>query len=373
MCTIPPVSIFYVLKASVTLFGTVRNHQKALLLSTSAQLAQAIFVIWSFQLTSPNSQSNQLSLFIMTLIVFDTLANLCAAICAFYIHEHFIPVGLLQLDDKLIGAEGVFGEVRHGKYLGIDIAAKRSKPETKRERKRIFREFLREAHILSKLGNHPNIIHLIGISPVMKDEFYIIMEFCDDRDALTYLTKVHREESHEVFVQSLLRICMGVCDAMAYIHRVGFTHRDLTASNILVKGGRPKIGDLGLAREIKKGEQHSEQLSTLPAFHSIYAPPELKEFPVSYTTGCDVYCFGTAIWEMVVLRKWTRDDLQRPRPQVLEDMRNVPTYFQNIVCRCWHEEDAFRPTFDELYTDFASIYNQEYLSPYLNMDIAPCD
>ena len=83
------------------------------------------------------------------IIYFQTAQNVLAGLCSFYIHEQFIPVHLLKLDDKLGSAEGVFGEVRHGKYLGVDIAAKRAKPETKKQRKQIFREFLREAHILS--------------------------------------------------------------------------------------------------------------------------------------------------------------------------------------------------------------------------------
>ena len=226
----------------------------------------------------------------------------------------------------------------------------------------IIQECTSLTYILSVLGNHPNIIHLIGISPMMKDEFYIIMEFCDDRDALTYLQKVHREESIQVFIRSFLRICLDVCDAMAYIHRVGYTHRDITASNILVKGGRAKIGDLGLARKILQ-EPTSEPVDgdrrlgdLLPAFHSIYAPPELESFQTQYTTGCDVYCFGIAVWEMSMLRKWTRNDVARPREQVLGDLKEMPNYVRNVVSKCWHEEDAFRPTFDELYQEFFEIY-----------------
>lgn len=213
------------------------------------------------------------------------------------------------------------------------------------------------------LGDHPNIIHLIGISPMLKDEFYIVMEYCEDRDALTFLRKVSHCESFPVLIRSTLRLCMGVCDAMAYIHHSGYTHRDITISNIFVKCGRAKLGDFGLARRISD-EELKINGSCIPACHSIYAPPELKrkDFPVKYTKSCDVYCFGVAVWEMLMLRKWTREDTLREKQDVLNDLTHSPPYFRNIISRCWHESDKFRPTFEELLNEFSDIYSEEWTS-----------
>lgn len=74
--------------------------------------------------------------------------DVCAALEAYYIQDKFVPVNLLKMDDKLKDAEGVFGEVRHGKYLGTDVAVKRSKPEVKKERPEVYKAFLNEARIL---------------------------------------------------------------------------------------------------------------------------------------------------------------------------------------------------------------------------------
>ena len=76
------------------------------------------------------------------------MVDLWAALEAYYVQDKFVPVSLLQMDDKLKDAEGVFGEVRHGKYLGQDVAVKRSKPETKKERQEIYKAFLNEASVL---------------------------------------------------------------------------------------------------------------------------------------------------------------------------------------------------------------------------------
>lgn len=291
------------------------------------------------------------------------ISNCFAAVLVYFTQEQFIPVHHLKLDDKLKDAEGVFGEVRHGKYFGADIAVKRAKPETKRERKRIYQAFLREAKTLGDLGNHPNIVKLIGISPMLKDEFYIVMEYCDNGDALSYLQKVYREETPKAWIRAILKLCIGVCDAMSYIHSKGYTHRDITASNILVKGGRAMLSDLGLARKTvaKNIAQDPERSFGMPANHSMYAPPELKQFPDMYTPGCDVYCFGIALFEMLARRRWTREDVSNV-PQVLDqlDSLQVPVFFKTIISQCWHEEDSFRPTFSELLKEFTLLYNQEW-------------
>ena len=78
----------------------------------------------------------------------QTKCGILSAICAYYSQDQFIPLHHLKLDDKLKDAEGVFGEVRHGKYFGMDIAVKRAKPETKKQRKLIYTAFLHEAKIL---------------------------------------------------------------------------------------------------------------------------------------------------------------------------------------------------------------------------------
>ena len=194
---------------------------------------------------------------------------------------------------------------------------------------------------------------------MLKDEFYIVMEFCEDGDALSYLRKVHREESYKKWIKSILVLCIGVCDGMNYIHSKGYTHRDITVTNILVKNRRAMLADLGLARKIDESNENPN-LGYIPPIHSIYAPPGIKEFPNLYSKGCDVYCFGIAVWEMLMLKKWAREDIERGTEAVLNDLNEFPSYFRNIISRCLHEEDHFRPTFHELLVEFQAIYEEDW-------------
>ena len=192
---------------------------------------------------------------------------------------------------------------------------------------------------------------------MLKDEFYIVMEYCDNRDALSYLKKIRREESTQVWLRAVLHLCVGVCDAMRFLHNRGFTHRDITACNILVQGDRAMLADLGLAR--RDTDVIDVDTDYMPQNHSLYAPPEVIQNPLAYTKGSDVFCFGIALWEMLMLRRWSIDNV-RDRPEALSMLDQYPLFFKNIVDQCWHEEDLFRPTFEELLREFVYQSQQEW-------------
>lgn len=156
---------------------------------------------------------------------------------------------------------------------------------------------------------------------------------------------------------------------MNYIHHSGYTHRDITISNIFVKFGRAKLGDFGLARRISE-EDITIAGACIPICHSIYAPPEMKqkEYPVKYTKSCDVYCFGVSVWEMLMLKKWSREDTFRDKQDILNDLIQFPPYFTSIISRCWHESAQFRPTFEELLNEFTGIYSEQWSANRLSND-----
>ena len=120
------------------------------------------------------------------------------------------------------------------------------------------------------------------------------------------------------------------------------------------------LGDMGLARKIRTKRYKSKYI---PRFNRLYAAPELQnDSTARYTTQCDVYCFGIALWEMVLLRKWTEVELRNGAGACLLELHEVHPIFAKIVSRCWHEEPQLRPTFDELLEEFSRLNHQEWTS-----------
>lgn len=196
---------------------------------------------------------------------------------------------------------------------------------------------------------------------MLEDEFYIVMEYCDGGNALNYLQKVKHEQSEQVYLRAVVKLCMGVCDAMHYFHSKGYTHRDISTSNIMVKRGRAMLGDMGLARRMKKKSAPIQNSKFVPRYNYLFGAPEL-ESGAKYTPACDVFCFGIALWEMVVLRKWTTKDKTRGYAACLHELNAIQAIFAGIVSRCWHDEPAFRPTFAELLEEFSRLNHQEWSS-----------
>lgn len=195
---------------------------------------------------------------------------------------------------------------------------------------------------------------------MVEDEFYIVMEYCDGGTALNYLKKLKNEQNEQIYLRALVKLCMGVCDAMHYFHSKGYTHRDISTSNIMVKRDRAMLGDMGLARRIKKNRPIQES-KFVPRYNRLFGAPEL-ELGEKYTPACDVFCFGIALWEMVVLRKWTKEDKILGCAISLKELNLVQPIFAGIVSRCWHEEPSFRPTFAELLEEFSRLNHQEWSS-----------
>ena len=82
--------------------------------------------------------------------------------------------------------------------------------------------------------HHPNIVKLIGISSIRQEEVYIVTEYCEDGNALEYLKLFRLNNNCDEYFRAVIKISMGVCDAMHYLHSHGYTHRDISISNIMV-------------------------------------------------------------------------------------------------------------------------------------------
>lgn len=89
-----------------------------------------------------------------------------------------------------------------------------------------------------------------------------------------------------------IQTCLGV----QYLHTRRILHRDLKTINLfLSKAGRLKIGDLGVAKEVK--ETHTETIVGTP----YYLSPELCE-EKPYNNKSDIWSLGCILYELCTLK-----------------------------------------------------------------------
>ena len=175
-----------------------------------------------------------------------------------------------------------------------------------------------EIEIISKL-NHKNIIHVEKILED-KENYYIIMEYCDKGELFEYIVNKERLDQIEssIFFYQLI-------NGVEYIHKQGFAHRDLKPENLLLtKNKILKIIDFGLCHDF----DGKTFLKTKCGSPSYAAPEILKGFPYDgFKT--DIWCCGIILYGMLCgYLPFDGDDNQETFQQIVECNPEYPPFLE---------------------------------------------
>ena len=190
------------------------------------------------------------------------------------------PTGLPQVPGyeliRLIGEGGmgvVYEAIRKGTRDRIAVKMIGSGQATDEVRTRLF---LREATTLSRL-NHKRIIkfHEVGI---VAGNLFLAMEYIDTVD----LDEILRDRHEPRCVRLLCGFICQVLEALAYAHRLGFVHRDVKPSNVLIARHesryRTKLADFGLAKNFESaGFSSVTAMGECRGTIAFMAPEQLKD------------------------------------------------------------------------------------------------
>lgn len=97
--------------------------------------------------------------------------------------------------------------------------------------------------------NHPNIIKCHGVE-LFSNEVWIILEYCEG-GSLSDMMRIQKATFTE---QQISAIFCQVLKGLKYLHEKKIIHRDIKASNLLLKNGEIKISDFGVAMISDKKE-----------------------------------------------------------------------------------------------------------------------
>ncbi|KAK3557594.1 hypothetical protein QTP70_030524 [Hemibagrus guttatus] len=239
------------------------------------------------------------------------------------------------------------------------------------------RDFAGELEVLCKLGQHPNIINLLGACE-NKGYLYIAIEYAPYGNLLDFLRKSRVLETDPAFAkehgtastltsQQLLQFAADVATGMHYLSDKQFIHRDLAARNVLVGENLvAKIADFGLSR----GEEVyvKKTMGRLPVR---WMAIESLNYSV-YTTKSDVWSFGVLLWEIVSLGGtpycgMTCAELYEKLPQGyrMEKPRNCDDEVYELMRQCWRDRPYERPPFSQISVQLNRM--QEARKAYVNM------
>ncbi|XP_067272821.1 tyrosine-protein kinase SRK2 [Pseudorasbora parva] len=260
-----------------------------------------------------------------------------------------IPRSSIKFLRKL-GA-GQFGEVFEGLWNDTtSVAVKTLKAGTMDPK-----DFLREAQMMKKL-RHPKLIQLYAVC-TLEEPIYIVTELMSHGSLLEHLQKDRGASLH---MSDQIELGSQVAAGMAYLELQNYIHRDLAARNVLVGDNNVcKVADFGLARvfQMDNDEDSGE---------NVYEAKEGTKFPVKWTAleaihenkftiKSDVWSFGILLYEIVTFGQMPYPTMtnfqvvqQLPKGYRMPCPPSCPKFLYEIMCECWKENPADRPTFETL-------------------------
>src|SRR5437879_7527720 len=126
-----------------------------------------------------------------------------------------------------------------------------------------------------------------------RSRVYIVMEWVDGR-----LLRQILIEPKKLPIDRAVRITLGICDALEYIHSKGVVHRDLKPENIMVdREDHVKLIDFGIA-----GSAGMRRLTFAKLTRAMGTPDYISPEQVKSKRGdarSDIYALGVMLYEML--------------------------------------------------------------------------
>ncbi|EDV31270.2 uncharacterized protein Dana_GF15271, isoform B [Drosophila ananassae] len=343
------------------------------------------------------------------------------------LYEHLPPVFKIPRDTLKLGkqlGEGAFGVVLKGEAKGIrrdesttNVAVKMAKRSAD---KKVMDAFMAELKIMIQLGQHVNVVNLLGAvtNNIDKNELMVILEYSrfenihnillknrsdfvnqinpqtdlidpsyhidtlidndtDSHDEATTYTPIwgsnYENDSTKpikITTSDLVSWAFQVARGMEYLSFKKVLHGDLAARNILLcENNVVKICDFGLSRSLYQN-YYKKGSGKLPI--KWLALESLSDHV--FSTYSDVWSYGIVLWEMFSLAKvpYPGIDPNGLFHMLINGYRMEKPPYSNqeiyeIMLLCWRKIPESRPSFNELVRRFSEILGEEITTNNLEL------
>jgi serine/threonine-protein kinase len=175
---------------------------------------------------------------------------------------------------------------------GRQVAIKVPLPEMEADPVLIER-FKREQEIGQEL-DHPGVVK--SFNSEERSRLYMVIEWVDGRLLRTILN-----EEKKLPTERAVKIALGICDALDYMHKRGIIHRDLKPENVMVDDDdQIKLIDFGIAMKEEARRLTFVNVSSLLGTPDYISPEQVKGARGDQRS--DIYAVGIMLYEMLTGR-----------------------------------------------------------------------
>ena len=196
----------------------------------------------------------------------------------------------VEIYDKRCLGSGTYGKVFRAKFGQQSCVAKFLHDSLFQFNnigpKDLTKKFEEESKFLNSL-KHPHLVQYLGIIKDTKSgSLVLLMEQINEN--LTHFLK----QSNSLLPHlTQIELCYNISLALAYLHSIGITHRNLSSNNVLVsQGNTAKVTDYGISQLLDINP--ATALSTQYPRTSAYMPPEVLITPPHYSEKFDSFSLG---------------------------------------------------------------------------------
>ena len=156
------------------------------------------------------------------------------------------------------------------------------------------RRFVRGAEILSKIGDHENIVGYVEHGKI-KGQLYLLMDYVEASN----LKELYSQHD-PVLLENVAQILLDMAAGLEHMHDNGYMHLDYKPENVLVtRNAKVRLVDFDLAEPIpEKPRKATKKNPGTPAY---MAPEQLRGEPISHPV--DMFAYGVAAYELLTNQK----------------------------------------------------------------------
>jgi len=159
----------------------------------------------------------------------------------------------------------------------------------------LLERFKREQEIGQEL-DHPGVVKTYNSE--QRSRPYMVIEWVEGRLLRAILNEEGLDNKGRLPIDRAVKVTLGICDALDYMHKHGVVHRDLKPENVMVDGeDHIKLIDFGIAMK-----EDARRLTFAGPSPMLGTPDYISPEQVKGQRGdqrSDIYALGAMLYEMV--------------------------------------------------------------------------